>query len=87
MMLSSGGKEILIKSVVQAVPTYSMILSAAVGLRPSLIWSWLCEGRDMLKIGLIRRIGDGASTKIWDDNWIPRDQCMRPYCCIASAQE
>jgi hypothetical protein len=176
MMLSGGGKEILIKSVVQAIPTYSMalfklprglcehitsmvwkfwwgskkgerkvawvswdsmtmpkykgglgfrdieifnlallarqvwriltkptslsarilkamyfpdtdILSAAVGPRASLKWCSLCEGREMLKIGLIRRIGDGASTKIWDDNWIPRDQGIHPYFCIAAAQE
>jgi hypothetical protein len=63
------------------------ILSVAVGPKPLQICRSLCEGRDMLKLGLIRRTGDGKSTNIWDNNWIPRDHCMRPYCCITSANE
>lgn len=167
--LSSGGKEILIKSVVQAIPTYSMalfklprglcehltsmvrkfwwgskkgqrkaswvswesmampkykggigfrdfeifnlallakqvwcilvepeslsarilksvyfpetdILSAHVGSNPSLIWRSLCEGHDILQQGMIRRIGDGSTTRIWENNWIPCDFNMRSTC-------
>lgn len=37
------------------------------------------EGRDILKQGLIKRIGSGKSTKIWDKNWLPREEMMRPY--------
>jgi hypothetical protein len=61
----------------------SDILSAAVGSRPSQVWRSLCEGRDMIKLGLIRRIGNGATTNIWNDNWLPRQHCMRPYGCTA----
>ena len=37
------------------------------------------EGQDILKLGLIKRIGDGESTNIWNDNWLPRPEMMRPY--------
>lgn len=28
-------------------------------------------GREVLKKGLIRRVGDGSETRIWHDNWLP----------------
>lgn len=37
----------------------------------------------MLKLGLIKRIGDGTSTDAWRDNWIPRDHNLKPICSIA----
>ena len=27
--------------------------------------------------GLIRRVGDGQNIKIWNDNWLPRDNLLR----------
>jgi hypothetical protein len=45
-----------------------------------LVWRSLCEGRDILKQGLIRRIGDGEYTHIWNTNWLPPDYSMRPLC-------
>jgi hypothetical protein len=34
-------------------------LSAVVGPHPSQVWRSILEGKDALKVGLIRRIGDG----------------------------
>jgi hypothetical protein len=31
--------------------------------------------------GFIWRIGTGANTHAWDQNWIPRDHVMRPVAC------
>jgi hypothetical protein len=54
------------------------IMSAELGSRPSQIWRAILEGRDALRLGLIRRIGNGQSTSIWDENWLPRDMRLRP---------
>lgn len=42
------------------------------------------EGRDSLSQELIKRIGDGSSTRIWVDNWIPRKTMMRPIACLSA---
>lgn len=54
-------------------------LNSELGSHPSQVWRAISEGKDVLKQGLIRRIGNGQSTRIWEDNWIPRDEMMRPY--------
>lgn len=53
-------------------------LSAQLGNHPSQNWRAVIEGRDTLKQGLIRRIGNGETTSIWNSNWIPRKENMRP---------
>lgn len=35
-------------------------------------------GREVLERGLIKRIGDGRSTNIWSDHWIPLHFDARP---------
>ena len=54
------------------------LLQAELGAHPSQIWRAILEGRDILAQGMVRRIGDGASTDIWQHNWIPRDSFKRP---------
>jgi hypothetical protein len=54
------------------------LLEAELGSHPSQVWRSLLEGRDALKLGLIRRIGDGATTHAWRDNWLPREERMMP---------
>jgi hypothetical protein len=46
--------------------------------RASYTWRSILHGRDLLKEGLIWRVGDGESIEIWKDNWIPRSCLQRP---------
>lgn len=58
------------------------ILRANLGSHPSQIWRAIVEDRDTLKQGLIKRIGNREDTNIWNDNWLPRDEMVRPYRCL-----
>lgn len=62
----------------------SNILQAQLGSAPSQIWHAIVDGRDTLVQGLIKRIGDGESTRIWSKNWIPREHSMRPLACLSA---
>lgn len=62
----------------------STILQVTVGSHPSQIWRAILEGRDILKQGLVRRIGNSETTEIWNQNWLPRPEIMIPYICIAA---
>lgn len=53
-------------------------LSVELGSRSSQVWRSIVEGREVLKQGLVWRIGDGQTTHIWNDNWLPRESVMRP---------
>jgi hypothetical protein len=44
----------------------------------SFSWRSILHGRDLLKDGLIWRIGNGESTDFWTSNWIPREGAQRP---------
>jgi len=58
-------------------------LDAEAGSNPSRVWRAIVEGKGVLAQGIIRRIGTGESTRIWDMNWLPRDGMMRPLCCTS----
>lgn len=60
----------------------SHLLEAELGGHPSQIWRAILEGRDILSQGVIRRIGDRASTGIWTHNWILRDSFKRPITSV-----
>jgi hypothetical protein len=53
-------------------------LDAEVGSSPSRVWRAIIEGKEVLSQGIIRRIGTGETTKIWQMNWLPRDGLLRP---------
>jgi hypothetical protein len=54
------------------------ILSAPCPNGASATWKTIIKGREILKKGLIRRVGDGRKTEIWHDPWIEGSLDMRP---------
>lgn len=45
----------------------------------SYTWRSILSGIDLLKKGIVWRVGDGSSINIWEDSWLPRDDLHRPY--------
>jgi hypothetical protein len=41
-------------------------------------WRSILKGVELLKEGLIWRIGDGSNVDIWRDQWLASDDAMRP---------
>lgn len=54
------------------------VLSAEPVVGMSYVWRSILKGLEVLKEGIIWRIGDGATVKIWEDPWIPRGVTRRP---------
>ena len=44
----------------------------------SAVWKCIVHGLELLKKGIIWRVGDGTLIKTWRDAWIPRGQNFRP---------
>lgn len=44
---------------------------------PSPMWQAIMYGLELLKQGIIWRIGSGSQVRIWRDPWIPGDHSMR----------
>lgn len=47
-------------------------MQATLGNNPSFIWRSILWGRELVEKGIISQIGNGATTKIYFDRWIPR---------------
>jgi hypothetical protein len=41
-------------------------------------WQAILKGKEVLDMGLIKRIGNGRQTNIWSDNWIPDVPSLKP---------
>jgi hypothetical protein len=46
-------------------------LEAKLSARPSFAWRSILNSRLLLQQGLIWRVGNGSSIRIWHDNWLP----------------
>jgi hypothetical protein len=46
-------------------------LNSRLGRRPSYPWKSIWNAKKLLNEGLVWRVGDGKSTSIWGDRWIP----------------
>jgi hypothetical protein len=44
---------------------------------PSPVWKGIEFGLDLLKMGIIKRIGNGRSTQFLRDQWLPRDKGLK----------
>jgi hypothetical protein len=53
-------------------------LSAACPKRASYTLRSIIHGRELLRAGLVWRIGDGSNIPVWTSNWIPREGLQRP---------
>lgn len=45
-------------------------LESSLGRRPSYAWQSIWNARKLLREGLVWRVGDGRSIKIWGDGWL-----------------
>lgn len=53
-------------------------LSASRKKHASQTWRAILAGRDVLEKGLLKRVGDGTSIRLWHDRWIPNHFRGRP---------
>ena len=56
----------------------SEFLSATKGTRPSYAWQSILYGRELLRKGLKKVIGNGEKTLVWIDNWVFEGKTRRP---------
>jgi len=54
-------------------------MNAVVGSRPSFAWRSIIHGRDLLEKGIMKNIGNGQSTSVWNDKWIFDKAPRRPF--------
>jgi hypothetical protein len=53
------------------------LLDTAFIQNTSASWQGIMHCLELLKQGAIWRIGDGTQVKIWWDNWLPRQDCLK----------
>ena len=55
------------------------VLSAKPKRGMSYTWRSILSGFELLKKGVVWRVGDGSSIKIWEDPWLPKEHTRRPF--------
>lgn len=46
-------------------------LNAEVGVNPSFVWRSIMYAHSAVKMGVRRKIGNGVTTSVWQDQWLP----------------
>jgi hypothetical protein len=54
------------------------LLDTVVAYDASQTWGAIEHGLELMKKGIINRIGNGQATRIWRDNWLPRPMSLWP---------
>ena len=57
----------------------TVFLEAGISSRPSFGWRSILFGRDLSVKGLVKKIGNGDSTRVWWDFWIEEDGFRAPW--------
>lgn len=67
-----------------------MFLQSSSGGQASYGWKSIREGNNLLKLGLKKQLGDGRTTNVWLDAWLPtlplryaKGIFLNPMLCIA----
>jgi ribonuclease HI len=50
---------------------HGSFLDSTLGKKPSYAWKSIWQAKDFLENGLVWRVGDGSSIRIWEDKWLP----------------
>jgi hypothetical protein len=58
-------------------PSGNLLVTVFAGTT-SQTWRAIEYGLDLLKQGIIWKVGDGSSIRIWRDNWLSRNYSMQP---------
>jgi hypothetical protein len=59
-------------------------MGAAIGNQPLYAWRSIWQARELLSQGLVWRVGDGKSSKIWRDCWLPTPHTFKVQICPLS---